>query len=74
MMYITMCMVECNVVNAWVSNHSLNFMMQMTLVSVTFSGYIVTDAVFIVGFVMEKLEGNTLNSYSIFYFTASCVS
>lgn len=33
--------------------------LQMTLVSVTFFGFTVADVVFIVGFVMEKQEGNT---------------
>lgn len=37
----------------------------MTLVSVTFSGYIVEDVVFIAGFVMGKQEGNSLNSSNL---------
>lgn len=35
-------------------------LLQMTLVSITFSGYIVGDAVFIAGSVMEKQGGSTL--------------
>ena len=40
----------------------LGLLFQMTLVSNTFSGYIVGAEVFIVGSVMERQEGEALNS------------
>lgn len=36
----------------------MDFVVQMTLDLITFSGYTVADVVCIVGYVMEKQEGN----------------
>ena len=45
----------------------------MTLVSITFSGYIVGDVVFIVGSVTGKLGGSALIAERLIFFVSFCL-